>query len=225
MVRPKPLPIPVPRLPLRRWARRARRSPAVWWSAAAVTAALASVQVSALDGRAAARREAWGASTPVVVAARDLETGHVVGAGDTTVQRWPLAVVPAGALAQAPAGRVVTAAMLAGEAVVGQRLAPEGLSGVAALVPEHHRAIAVPSSTAGFGTDAPPLVSGDRVDVLATFDVLDGDAPPTDAVAEGALVVDVGDGTVTVAVLEDDAPRVAFAVARGTVTLALVGAG
>jgi Flp pilus assembly protein CpaB len=149
----------------------------------------------------------------------------VLGADDVTVQRWPVAVVPAGAVADAPDGRIVTDAVVAGEAVVERRLAPGGLSTVAALVPEHHRAIAVPSSIGGLGTDAPPLTNGDRVDLLATFDVLDGDAPPTGAVAEGALVVDVGDeGTVTVAVPEEDAPRVAFAVARGTVTLALVGA-
>ena len=87
-----------------------------------------------------------------------------------------------------------------------------------------------PWSAGGLGTDTPPLRLGDRVDVLATFDVLDptdgsGGAEPTGAVADGALVVDVSDDAVTVAVPATDAARVAFAVARGTVTLALVGAG
>jgi hypothetical protein len=39
------------------------------------------------------------------------------------------------------------------------------------------------------------------------------------------VVVDVGESAVTVAVDERDAARVAFAVARGTATLALLGAG
>jgi Flp pilus assembly protein CpaB len=226
MARPRSFPrsLPRPRLALRRRWRRARRSPALWWSAAAATAAAAALQVSSLDGRATARREAWGESEPVVVATHDLEAGAVIGPGDVTVEQWPHAVVPSGAITEVPTGQVVIAAVVDGEAVIDRRLAPEGLRGVAALVPDHHRAIAVPSSAAGFGTDAPPLSAGDRVDVLATFDVVDGDAPPTAPVAEAALVVDVGEGTVTVAVPVADAPRVAFAVARGTVTLALVGA-
>ncbi|MBA2282806.1 MAG: hypothetical protein H0W25_16485, partial [Acidimicrobiia bacterium] len=51
------------------------------------------------------------------------------------------------------------------------------------------------------------------------------DTAPTGVVAHAATVVDVGDRAVTVAVPEADAPRLAFAAARGTVTLALVGAG
>ncbi|MGH9138594.1 MAG: RcpC/CpaB family pilus assembly protein, partial [Acidimicrobiales bacterium] len=97
--------------------------------------------------------------------------------------------------------------------------------GPAALVPAGHRALALPV-TAGVG--APSVVVGDRVDVLAAFDMLDepdtADVDPAGVVTAGAVVVDVGESAVTVAVPEDDAPRVAFAAARGTVTLALVGA-
>jgi Flp pilus assembly protein CpaB len=227
MVRSNPFPIPdLARLPLRRWWRRARRSPLLWWSAAGVTAAIAALQVSALEQRAAAQRSSWGATELVAVAAVDLGPGDVFGPGDATVEQWPVAVVPDGALGEVPVGRVVTAPVVAGEAVVERRLAPAGLSGVAALVPEGHRAIAVPSSVGGFGSGAPPLEPGDRVDVLATFDVTDGGSPPTAPVAEQVLVVDVDGegGTVTVAVPTGAAPRVAFAVARATVTLALAGA-
>ncbi len=62
---------------------------------------------------------------------------------------------------------------------------------------------------------------GDRVDVLATFDSTEGETEPTFPVAMGALVVDVAEEAVTVAVTPEEAPRVAFATARGTVTLAL----
>jgi len=61
---------------------------------------------------------------------------------------------------------------------------------------------------------APPLGVGDRVDLLAP-----------DVVAAGALVVDVGEEAVTVAVPAEDADDVAAAVATSAVALALRGAG
>jgi Flp pilus assembly protein CpaB len=115
-----------------------------------------------------------------------------------------------------------------GEVLLASKLAPEGLRGVAALVPPGDRALAVPVDPGGLA-----LRLGDRVDVLATFDVAGADdtapalptpAAPTFPVARAALVVGVGDGAVTVAVGPDEVPRVAFALARGTVALALVGA-
>jgi Flp pilus assembly protein CpaB len=75
-----------------------------------------------------------------------------------------------------------------------------------------------------------PLVPGDQVDVLATFDPSGdptGDPPgshsadPTFPVAKSALVVDVADDSATVAVAPQEAARVAFAVTTGVVTLAL----
>jgi hypothetical protein len=60
--------------------------------------------------------------------------------------------------------------------------------------------------------------------VLATFDTGDGPAgaDPTFAVARSARVLGVtGDKAVTVALSPDEAPRVAFAIAKATVTLAL----
>jgi hypothetical protein len=69
-----------------------------------------------------------------------------------------------------------------------------------------------------------PLRVGDRVDVLATFDPgVSGDGEPTFAVARGAVVVHVGKEAVTVAVAEAAAPKVAYALAAGTVTLVLSG--
>jgi hypothetical protein len=69
-----------------------------------------------------------------------------------------------------------------------------------------------------------PLEVGDRVDVLATFDPgVAGDGTPTFAVATGAVVVHVGRDAATVAVSQAAAPRVAYALAAGTVTLVLSG--
>ena len=223
-MRPAPLPIPVPRLALRRRLRRARRSPALWWSAAAAVAVIAAVRISAIEAEAEARRDAWGTPVEVVIATRELATGDTVTADDVTTVAWPEALVAGRVVADEPLGRLVTAPILAGEALVAGRLAPHGVSEVAARIPDGHRAVAVPVGAGGFGYDAPPLAVGDRVDLLATFDVLDGDAPPTAPVAESALVVAVDDAAVTVAVPRADAAPVAFATARGTVTLALVGA-
>lgn len=231
MARSPLLPFPLPRIRFRRLLRRARRSPAVWWSAAALVALVAAARVGSIDDAAEARRASWGTPVPVVVAARDLPAGTVLGDGDVVTTSWPDAVVPAGALVSPPLGRTTSAAIMAGEAVVADRVAPDGLSDVAALLPPGWRAVAVPPSSAGFGSGAPPLQVGDRVDVLATFDALDltdgsNDPTPTEPVAEGALVVDVDPdgGPITVAVPTADAPDVAFAVARGIVTLTLVGA-
>ena len=102
------------------------------------------------------------------------------------------------------------------------QLAPDGRRGLAALLPPGSRAVAVPNGRPGLA-----LVRGDQVDVLATFDpagVSDG-APPTFPVALGALVVDVGDESASVAVSPDEAARVAFALASGVVTLALAAPG
>jgi hypothetical protein len=58
--------------------------------------------------------------------------------------------------------------------------------------------------------------------VLVTIEPgLSGASVPTVTVARGALVVDVADDAVTVAVPASDAPRVAFAVGQGVVALAL----
>lgn len=223
-------PVTLPRLPLRRLLRRARRSPALWWLAAAAVAAFATARVGSIDDEAEAARAAWGESVTVVVAARDLEPGQVVGPADVVLASWPRAVVPAGALAEVPDGRTVTAPIVAGEALASARIAPDGLSDVAALLPPGWRAVAIPAAGGGFGGDLPPLAVGDHVDVLASVDAFDLDAgaagaEPGGVVAESALVVDVSESAVTVGVPAARAPDVAFASTRGSVTLALVGAG
>ena len=210
----------LPPIPWRRTLRRARRSCAVWLFLSVVLAAGSAVRASQLDAEAVARRDAWGQAVPVVVAVADLEAGAVVRTGDVTVERRPAPLVPRGALGELPVGRVVTASILAGEVVVAARIAPGGLSGAATLVGRGHRAVAVPV-TGG----APPLSVGDRVDVVATFDAFEVEALPSGVVAAGVVVVhvDTDAGLVTVAVAQADVPRVAFATARGVVSLALLG--
>src|SRR5205814_10504342 len=106
------------------------------------------------------------------------------------------------------------ASIIAGEVVVESRLAPHGVRGAAALVPPGARALAVP---AGPGT--PHVERGDHVDLLAVA----SEGTPSRVVAQRATVIDATDDRVTVAVTSSEAPAVAAALARGGVTVPLVG--
>jgi Flp pilus assembly protein CpaB len=182
--------------------------------AAFLLVAATGLTVSSLVGRASALASRWGAPERVAVATRSLPAGAVVASGDVVLRDVPSGLVPTGAVRRPPVGRALLAPLARGEVVTDARLAGEGVGGLAALLPDGARALAVP-----VGPGTPPLRRGDRVDVLATFE---GDEP-TFAVASGAAVLAVAPGkAVTVAVTADEAPRVAFALAQGAVTLALV---
>lgn len=217
---------------------RLRRSPSPFWVGAVALSLLTGLTVSRLVGEASVRAARLGGLVDVVVAARAVDAGRPLRPPDVAVRRLPAAALPSGPVATSPVGRVAVVPLVPGEVVLASKLAPEGLLGVAALVPPGHRALAVPVEPGGL-----VLRPGHRVDLLATFDV-SGEAPPADrpdaeagadavpaapspaptfAVALGALVVGVGDEAVTVAVMAAEAPRVAFALARGSVTLALGG--
>lgn len=198
-----------------RW-RRWRRRPAVYWTTVTAVALVAGLSAARVTAHAEAAATRYGAMVMVPVAARGVAVGSTVGSADVRWRRMPRAFVPGARPARHPAGRVAVAALVPGEVVVEDRLAPSGLHGAAALVPSGWRALAVP---AGPGT--PRVGRGDRVDLLS---VVADEAGPSSAVAERALVVEVGDQAITVAVASRDAPAVAAALARGTVTVALVGA-
>jgi Flp pilus assembly protein CpaB len=204
-------------------ARRALARPAVRRLLVATLSVVTAIVVVALVGGAQAARDRWGRTRPVVVATRDLAAGAALDGGAVVVRDRPLGVVPAGALrTPPPAGTVVRQPIVAGEPVVGARLAPDGLTGAAALVPAGQRALAVPPGPAG----TPPLAVGDRVDVVAVVAGGGGGGdPPALTLAERATVVAAGADAVTVAVPERAAPRVAWALTNGAVVLALAGAG
>lgn len=209
---------------------RLRRSPFPFWVLALALAVLTAVTVARLVGTAADRAARLGGLVDVPVVARDVDAGARLRPRDVTRRRLPADAIPRGPVAGSAVGQVTVVPLVAGEVVLASKLAPLGLRGVAARVPPGQRALAVPVDHGGLA-----LRPGNRVDVLATFDVAPDQvgplAPPPDAaatagpptfpVASAALVVDVGADTVTVAVTAAEAPRVAFALARGTVTLAL----
>lgn len=198
-----------------------RRQPRIWWLLTLSSAVAVGWIVSSIVADADRTRAAWGTTTVVAVAARDIAAGAPLGVDDVDLVERPHALVPEGALREVPDGQVAAAAIAAGEIVVTSRLAPLGLTGLAATLPEGTRAVAVPVEV-GL---APPLIVGDRVDVLvALAPEAAGDGPPGFVVAAGALVVAVDEGAVTVAVRAPLAPRIAVALGQGAVTLALVGA-
>jgi Flp pilus assembly protein CpaB len=202
-------------------ARRALARPGVRRLAVAVLAVTTALTVTATLGAADAARDRWGPSQPVAVATRDLAPGDVVDATAIERRDLPEGLVTDASLAAAPEGAVVRHPILAGEPLVAARLAPHGLSGVAALVPPGHRAVAVPVGPAGM----PPLATDDLVDVVTVLPtgLESGEEDPAFPLVERAPVVDVGDQSVTIAVPAADAPRVAWALSNGTIVLVLAG--
>lgn len=209
-----------------------RRSSLLYWFVAVAVAATTGLTVSRQVSAASARAASLGGLRTVPVAARAVDAGEVLAAGDVSLRRLPAAAVPDAAVARAPTGRPTLVALAPGEVLLADKLAPDGVRGIAALVPPGMRALAVPVPAGGMA-----LERGHYVDVLATFDTEPADTAPTAGdgagveaseataptfpVATGALVIDAGEESVTIAVSPDEAPRVAFALARGTVTLAL----
>jgi pilus assembly protein CpaB len=189
---------------------RLRRHPFGFWLVTFLLAGLTAAVVL----RAGESADRWGRLAPVVVVAREVAPGSMLGADDVRVDWWPARLVPSDAVASVDdaAGRVAVVALWPGEPVLRGRLAPDGLSGVAALVPIGMRAVALP-------VDGPALELrvGDWVDVLATFE-----SEPTVVVAESVPVVAVAESAVTVAVPADLAPKLAYALTRSTLTLAQV---
>lgn len=210
-------------MPVRpRWRRRLRawmrRSSLGWWAAVALLGLVTFASVRSSLDAAAGAAAVYGSVRQVPVVVAPVAAGEVVPASAVRVVDRPGATVPSGGggVARSWAGRTALVPLVPGEVVVASKLAPDGLRGAAALLPEGARALAVPGGPGG----RPPLEVGDRVDVLVTL--AEGDSV---VVAESALVVWVDDeaDVVTVAVPAPDAPSLASAVTTGAVTLALTG--
>ncbi len=208
--------VSLPRPPLRPARLRLPRRPALFWLAAVALAAATGLTVARFVASAQDGAARWGVLRPTLVSQVDLDAGAVLGPGDAEVERRPASLVPPGALEVQAEGQVLASPIHRGEPVLGARLAPAGLSPTAAALPPGGVGIAVPIEP------GLPLRSGDIVDVLATFDPdTVGDGEPTFPVARSATVVGVMEGAVTLAVGVDEAPKVAFALTAGVVTLVL----
>lgn len=215
--------------------RRSPRALAAWAAAflvAIVTARVVSADLATLHRSA----QAFGAPQPAVVAARDLPLGATLRAADLRVVRFAGDPLPPGLLSSVDdaVGRVVAVPVVAGSPVVTGHLTDADRDGLDGLVPPGHRAVRV-STDDGLLPDR-----GSVVDVLVTLDptlvASSGGGDPTVTVARAARVLAAdggevsGDGSaaagawssgVTLLVTEEEAHRLAFALAHGVVTLAL----
>jgi pilus assembly protein CpaB len=222
------------------WFRRMLYRRAVRRGAVAVIVVATMATVATILYATEAARARWGDTRPVAVADRSLAPGEAIDREAVTLQDLPASLVPDEVLADEPIGAVVRYPIAAGEPLTTARLAPMGVAGTAALVPEGHRAVGLPTSQLGL----PPLRPGDVVDVLVVLppgDALDpaaeadsehdqapdspslGGAEPAFPLVTDAQVIDASDEVVTVSVPIQDAARVAYAVASGIVVLTLTG--
>ncbi|MET0727107.1 MAG: SAF domain-containing protein [Acidimicrobiales bacterium] len=198
-----------------------RRQPRLWWALVGCVALTAGWGASTVVASAERTRAAWGRSATVLVVERGLQAGDPIGPGDVSSVPRPQGTVPDGAVAALPDGAVARIELVPGEVLLDRRIAPLGLRGIAAALPIGTRAVAIPAEP-GL---VPPLMVGDRVDVLvAVAPEAAGAGPPGFTVAEDALVVAVDEAAVTIAVARAEAPRIAVALGQAAVMLALIGA-
>jgi Flp pilus assembly protein CpaB len=195
--------------------RRLTRSPIVFWLTAIALALTTGLVVSRIVGRAQSAVARFGSLRTVAVALRPVPAGVVLVDADVGLRRVPAAFLPDGAVGSRPVGRTVVVPLVRGQAVSRAQLAPDGVHGVTALLPPGRVAIAVPNDDV-----TPPVRRGDVIDLLATFNAKDDTTTtPTVTVASAGDVLEVDAKSVTVAVRPDEAPRVAFAVAAGTLAV------
>ncbi|MYB08847.1 MAG: hypothetical protein F4Y28_02575 [Acidimicrobiia bacterium] len=185
-----------------------------YWLVVAAAAAVTGLVVAAIAGMAGGG-PSLGELTPVVVAAKPIEAGQPLDAGNTEVRRYPALVLPPDALGALTGDEVASAALHPGDMVTEVRLG--------GLPIGDRTEVAVPAHTA-----MPPLAPGDRVDVLVTLPITDDSGAQSHAtltVATAAVVTDRAEHAVTIAVTGQELLPVASAVIQGSVTLALVQAG
>ena len=203
------------RRPRRRLRAALHRHPTAFWALAACGAGAAWWVTHTATEQLAVGARADGALVEVVVTTRPVQPGDPIDADDVRVALLPRELVPADALTQLPIDATAREPLVAGEALVATRVAPQGAVGVAAVLGPDQRAVAVALD----GHHA-RLEVGQRVDVLATTGpTVSGDAGATRTVAQRARVLEVDDDGLTVAVEEVDAHDVATALATAVVTV------
>lgn len=221
-----------------------RKGPIIFLLAAVVLAGFAAwganQWIRAQADRAAASRVS---TSPVVVAAGELEPGQPLEGKDLGVVNWPNANLPAGHFSKTAqvAGRVLKVAMTKGEVVLPAKLAQEGLAGgLSAVVPDGFRAMTVRvDEVIGVGGF---VQAGDKVDVLATLDRGPfSQNPATQVVLRAIPVLTVGERlqeegegskakrrkvtVVTLQVRPEEGERLALVATEGKVVLALRNQG
>lgn len=153
----------------------------------------------------------WHEVTTVLVATRELPAGHTLAAGDLMPTSRPVRSVPDGAMDVSArwVGAATAGPLPSGAVVAAAHLAHGGLTD---LVGPGRVAVAIPDEM------LPPLDAGRAVDLVGG----DGQGGGA-ALARDARVLATSAGHVWVEVDRADAGVVAAAVARGRITVALLG--
>lgn len=163
------------------WPGGARRRSGYYVILAGLLALLAGALVFAyLDSL----RRATLPSQPALAARVAIRPGTVITQDMVEVRHYPSALLPSGSLERLSqaVGRTAQIPIEAGEVVLASKLQRGEQGGLAHLVPEGQRAIALP---AGWLAGAPPpLAAGDRIDLLAI-------RPQALAEAPGLVLTDV----------------------------------
>jgi Flp pilus assembly protein CpaB len=212
-----------------------RRSPraALLWAAAAVVTIVTATSVAGTLASLHRQDRDYGKVRAVVVARRDHTRGAVVGAQDVATLRLRGHALPARSLGRPEdaVGRVVSVPVVRGSIVTDRNLAGRTRDGRDGVVPPGRRAMRIVTS------DGLAPHPGDVVDVYVTFptNAVPESVDPTLTVASHVPVLDVdgaGETTdtdtgeraqrvgVTLLVPAEDAKRLAFAAATGTIALA-----
>ena len=133
----------------------------------------------------------------------------------------PEAVVASAAVRTLETDQVARAPLQIGDVVLGQDVMV-GASSLGQRLPAGTSAVALPA-----GAGWPELRVGDSVDLIATFGLAERafDGPETHFVSHGAVVVDIGEGEVTIAVPKSEVATVAHALARAVILAVLVPGG
>ena len=168
------------------------RRPWIYWTIVVAVAAAGAIATASVLGAVEDERSRWGETAVVLVATRDVAAGEPLS-GLTVERRYPVAMIPPGAITTLEPGAAARHGLGAGEIVVDVDVA--ATTAPRSLIPRGWLAVAIVEGVASGAT------IGDHVVVASEGVRLAGDA----------LIVGHADGVTIVAVPDDEAPMVAAA--------------
>lgn len=163
---------------------------------------------------------AWGERRPTVVVSSEVPAGRPIGDTDVERRLLPRTLVPEGAATDPGdvVGRAAVVDLVPGEVLLRRRVAPGDVVGPAARLTPGERAVAVP-----VGDDEPFVAPGQRVDLVTVAAPTADAGTASEVVVADVEVLEVGPGTVLVAVEATAVARLASATATGPLLLAVRG--
>lgn len=192
-------------LPLHRRLRADRRSAGRWLVVGLVAFLTARVVTAGLDESSSLARQ-WKDTTGVLVTTASVRAGAPL-AESVALRRWPVSLVPEGALAEVSSLALARVDLPSGTVLSGALVSGDGSAD-----PPHRHTVAIARSP-----HTPAVHRADRVDL---WTVATGRARRS---ARGAPVVRVSDLAIEVAVAVDEVPAVVEAIAAGDIAVVAAG--